>query len=155
MGLAALSVNTRGHDSVFGASPGNVRRRFGAAYEIVDECRLDVAAWIDFLKSRGHQSLVLIGHSLGAVKGVYTQSHEKFSAVAAVIAISAPRLSYSAFMNAPESSLFWESMHTAEEMEKATGLKFATSLDEVEVVCCEGDSREVPMRASAAPIRAA
>src|SRR6476619_3691973 len=36
--LAALSVNTRGHDSVFGASLGNVRRRFGAAYEIVDDC---------------------------------------------------------------------------------------------------------------------
>src|SRR5262245_11698641 len=63
-----LSVNTRGHDSVFGTSMGNVRRRLGAAYEIVDECRLDVAAWIDFLKSRGFQKLILIGHSLGAVK---------------------------------------------------------------------------------------
>jgi len=119
LGLAALSVNTRGHDSVFGASLGNVRRRFGAAYEIVDECRLDIAAWIEFLKSRGHQKLVLIGHSLGAVKAVYAQSQEKFSEVAAVIAVSAPRLSYSAFMNAPERRLFWESMHTAEEMEKA------------------------------------
>ena len=33
LGFAVLSVNTRGHDSVFGASLGNVRRRFGAAYE--------------------------------------------------------------------------------------------------------------------------
>src|SRR5205807_8481573 len=49
LGLAALSVNNRGHDSVFGAGLGNVRRRFGAAYEVVDDCRQDIAAWIDFL----------------------------------------------------------------------------------------------------------
>ena len=47
LGLAVLSVNTRGHDSVFGASLGNVRRRFGAAYETVDDCCHDIAAWIE------------------------------------------------------------------------------------------------------------
>jgi pimeloyl-ACP methyl ester carboxylesterase len=119
LGIAALSVNTRGHDSVFGASLGNIRCRLGAAYETVDDCRLDIAAWIEFLKSRSYKRIVLIGHSLGAVKAVYVMAHEKFSGVTAVIAISAPRLSYSAFMNAPESSLFWESMHTAEELVKA------------------------------------
>jgi pimeloyl-ACP methyl ester carboxylesterase len=119
LGIAALLVNTRGHDSVFGASLGNVRRRFGAAYELVDDCRLDVAAWIEFLRSRGHQRIVLIGHSLGAVKSVYAQAHEKFAEVAAIVAISGPRLSHSAFMNSPESSLFWESLHTAQEMVKA------------------------------------
>jgi pimeloyl-ACP methyl ester carboxylesterase len=119
LGLAALSVNTRGHDSVFGAGLGTVRRRFGAAYEIVDECRQDIGAWIEFVKSRGYQRVVLIGHSLGAVKTVYFQSHEKSTDVAAVVAISPPRLSYSAFMNAPESTQFWESMHTAEEMANA------------------------------------
>src|SRR5687768_4830798 len=54
LGIAALSVNTRGHDSVFGASLGMVRRRLGAAYETVDDCRHDVAAWVEFLKGRGH-----------------------------------------------------------------------------------------------------
>src|SRR5262245_33760875 len=62
MGLTVLSVNTRGHDSVFSASLGTVRRRFGAAYEIVDDCRQDIGAWIDFLKVRGHQRVALIGH---------------------------------------------------------------------------------------------
>jgi pimeloyl-ACP methyl ester carboxylesterase len=119
LGIEALLVNTRGHDSVFGASLGNVRQRFGAAYELVDDCRHDVAAWIEFLISRGHQNIILIGHSLGAVKAVYAQAHENFPEVTAVIAISCPRLSYSAFMNAPESSLFWESLHTAQEMAKA------------------------------------
>jgi pimeloyl-ACP methyl ester carboxylesterase len=119
LGLAVLAVNTRGHDSVFGASLGNIRRRFGAAYEIVDDCRHDIAAWIDFLKSRGHERTVLIGHSLGAIKAVYAQTQEKFTAVAAIVAISPPRLSYSAFMNAPESSQFWESMQTAQDMVQA------------------------------------
>jgi pimeloyl-ACP methyl ester carboxylesterase len=119
LGLATLSVNTRGHDSVFGATMGIVRRRFGAAYETVDECRHDVGAWIDFLKCRGHVRIVLIGHSLGAVKGVYAQAHDKFAEVAAVVAVSCPRLSHSAFMNAAESSVFWESMQTAAAMVKA------------------------------------
>ena len=116
LGLAVLSVNTRGHDSVFNASVGNTRRRLGAAYETVEDCRLDVAAWIELLDSRGHQSVVLIGHSLGAIKAVYAQAHEKWPQVAAVVAASAPRLSYSAFMNSAESSVFWESMSTAERM---------------------------------------
>jgi pimeloyl-ACP methyl ester carboxylesterase len=116
LGLAVLSVNTRGHDSVFGSMAGNVRRRLGAAYETVDDCRLDIGAWIELLASRGHSSVVLIGHSLGAIKAVYAQAHEKWPHVAAVVAASPPRLSYSAFMNSAESSVFWESMSTAERM---------------------------------------
>jgi pimeloyl-ACP methyl ester carboxylesterase len=119
LGIVALSVNTRGHDAVFGASLGTVRRRLGAAYEIVDDCRLDIAAWIELLKTRGHERIVLIGHSLGAIKAVYAQAHDKHVQVAAVVAVSPPRLSYSAFMNAPESVQFWDSMHTAEQLAKA------------------------------------
>ena len=119
LGVTTLSVNTRGHDSVFGASLGNIRRRFGAAYEIVDECRHDIAAWIEFLASRGHERIVLIGHSLGAIKAVYAQALDKLPQIAAVIAASPPRLSYSAFMNAPESSVFFESFSTADHMVKA------------------------------------
>jgi len=118
LGIAALSVNTRGHDSVFGASLGMVRRRFGAAYETVDDCRHDIAAWVEFLKSRDHQRIVLIGHSLGAIKAVYAQAHEKMAEVVAVIAVSGPQLSYSAFMNDVESSVFFESYSSAERMVK-------------------------------------
>jgi pimeloyl-ACP methyl ester carboxylesterase len=117
LGLAVLCVNTRGHDSVFGASLGNVRKRLGAAYEIVDDCRLDIAAWIEFLGSREQASVVLIGHSLGAVKAVYGMAHEKWPRVAGVVAISGPRLSCAAFRNSPDSSSpFFESLSTAEQM---------------------------------------
>jgi pimeloyl-ACP methyl ester carboxylesterase len=116
LGLSVLAVNTRGHDSVFGSMAGNVRRRFGAAYETVDDCRLDIGAWINFLADRGHKRVALIGHSLGAIKAVYAMAHEKWPQVAAVVAASPPRLSYSAFMNSPESSTFRESMGTAEKL---------------------------------------
>jgi pimeloyl-ACP methyl ester carboxylesterase len=119
LGISTLSVNTRGHDSVFGAGLGNIRCRFGAAYEIVDECRHDIAAWVEFLSSRGHERIVLIGHSLGAIKAIYAQAMDKLPPVAAVIAASPPRLSYSAFMNAPESSTFFESYSTADALTKS------------------------------------
>ncbi len=116
LGMAVLAVNTRGHDSVFGSMAGNVRRRLGAAYETVDECRLDVAAWIDLLASRGHERVVLIGHSLGAIKAVYAPAHDEWPQVAAVVAASPPRLSCAAFLNSGESSVFRESLSTAEQM---------------------------------------
>lgn len=119
LGLAVLSVNTRGRDSVFGASLGNVRRRLGAAYETVDDCRLDIAAWVKFLASRGYSSTVLIGHSLGAIKAVYGLAHEKWPEVRALVAVSGPRLSCAAFQNSPDSSgPFFDSLGTAERMVK-------------------------------------
>jgi pimeloyl-ACP methyl ester carboxylesterase len=117
-GYPTLTVNTRGHDSVFGAQLGNIRKRLGAAYEIVDDCRQDIAAWIKFLATRGHERVILLGHSLGAIKAVYAQANDRHARVVAVIAISPPRLSYTAFMNAPESSVFFESMSIARELAK-------------------------------------
>ncbi|MDX1944136.1 MAG: alpha/beta fold hydrolase [Pirellulaceae bacterium] len=119
LGIAALLVNTRGHDAVFSASLGVQRRRFGAAYETVDDCRHDLAAWIQHLAVRGHQRIALIGHSLGAIKAVYAQASEKSPLVATVVAISGPRLSYAAYVNAPESAVFFESFDTARRMVEA------------------------------------
>jgi pimeloyl-ACP methyl ester carboxylesterase len=116
LGMPVLAVNTRGHDSVFGASLGNVRRRLGAAYETVDDCRHDIAAWAKLAADREVQKLVLIGHSLGAIKAVYAAAHEPPANLVAVVAVSPPRLSYAAFRNSPESSLFFESMSIAEQM---------------------------------------
>jgi pimeloyl-ACP methyl ester carboxylesterase len=117
-GYPTLTANTRGHDSVFGAQLGNVRKRLGAAYEIVDDCRQDIAAWIKFLAARGVQRVILLGHSLGAIKAVYAQANDNHPSVVAVLAVSPPRLSYTAFMHAPESSLFFESMSIARDLTK-------------------------------------
>jgi pimeloyl-ACP methyl ester carboxylesterase len=116
LGLAVLTGNTRGHDSVFMANVGGVPKRLGAAYEIVDDCRYDVAAWLELLTLHGYERVVLLGHSLGAIKAVYSQASQAHPAVRAVIALSPPRLSYPLLVNSPESSLFSETLRGAEKL---------------------------------------
>ena len=119
LGISVLLANTRGHDSLYTASVAMGRRRQGAAAEIVDECRLDVAGWCKFLVERGLTRILLVGHSLGAIKAVYSQSHEPNSSVVGLIAASPPRLSCQAFQNSLESAPFFDSLSTAQQLVKA------------------------------------
>jgi pimeloyl-ACP methyl ester carboxylesterase len=114
LGLAALSVNTRGHDSVSTAGTSNGPRTLGAAFETVDECRYDIAAWIDFLAARGYRGLVIAGHSLGAVKGIYSLAQETRPEVRSLLAISPPRLSHSRFAEGPDAEQFLKEFADAE-----------------------------------------
>jgi pimeloyl-ACP methyl ester carboxylesterase len=116
LGVAALRVNTRGHDGVSTASTPGGGKLQGAAYEIVDECRYDVAAWTDFLVERGFPRVALIGHSLGAIKALYAQAHEPQGAVRQIVAISPPRLSNKDFRVGPQSAAFFQSMAAAEQL---------------------------------------
>lgn len=104
--LAALAVNTRGHDglSTCRGLPG--QRFIGSAYEQVDQCRLDVAGWLAWLGSRGFERVVLVGHSLGAVKAIYSLAEASHPAVAAVVALSPPRLSHEHFSAGPRGAGF-------------------------------------------------
>ncbi|HVX16114.1 MAG TPA: alpha/beta fold hydrolase [Pirellulales bacterium] len=106
LGLSVLVVNTRGHDGVSTAASANGPRVLGAAYELVDDCRHDLAAWLDSLDGRGFKRLVIAGHSLGAVKAIYTLAQEERPNVRALVAISPPRLSHSRFADGPESEQF-------------------------------------------------
>jgi pimeloyl-ACP methyl ester carboxylesterase len=114
LGCGVLRVNTRGHDLMSTAVTAKGGRRAGAAYEVVDECRHDLAAWIDWLRQRAGSRIGLIGHSSGAVKCLYALAHEPQLDVAAVIAISPPRLSYSWFCTSPEGPGFLETYALAE-----------------------------------------
>jgi alpha-beta hydrolase superfamily lysophospholipase len=97
-GAAALVVNTRGHDGISSTSAPVGRRLQGAAYEIVDACCHDITAWLGLLCERGFKRIGLLGHSLGAVKAIYSQAKRPDPAVVWVAAISPPRLSYSGFL---------------------------------------------------------
>ena len=119
LGLSVVAANTRGHDTVYLASMAMGRRRQGAAYETVDDCRLDVAAWLKLLQQRGLKRVLLVGHSLGAIKSVYSQSLEQFEQVTGIVAISPPRLSHKAFMNSLDSSVYFQSLSTAEDLIRA------------------------------------
>ena len=104
LGLTVLWANTRGHDTAFNSYTAKTTRVIGAAFEIVDECRLDIAAWLTFLGRRNHERVILAGHSLGAIKSLYVAAYAPSSAITGVIAMSPPRLSYSAFLNVGEPS---------------------------------------------------
>lgn len=113
-GIAVLAANTRGHDTLFAASAGMRGRCWlGGAVEKVDECRQDVAAWLRFLSERGYRRLGVVGHSLGAIKAVYSQAYEPDPRVTGVIALSPPRLSYAAFQYDPRSGAFQEAVAAA------------------------------------------
>jgi pimeloyl-ACP methyl ester carboxylesterase len=103
-GFAVLWANTRGHDGLVTTIATGKRRHFGAAAEIVDECRLDVAAWKSFLQERGYDRLALLGHSLGAVKALYAVSNGVQAEF--VIAASPPSLSYRRLLAGKDGEAF-------------------------------------------------
>jgi pimeloyl-ACP methyl ester carboxylesterase len=118
-GAACLVANTRGHDQITTAlvrhaDGSTASRTIGSAYERVDECRLDVAAWVGLLAERGHGRIGVFGHSLGAVKTVYAAVHDALPGLAAAVAISPPRLSYSHFAASPRGPGFLEEVAAAE-----------------------------------------
>ncbi len=114
MGCGVLRVNTRGHDVISNAMTAKGGRRLGAAYEVVDECRHDLAAWVGWLRDRAGPRVAVVGHSLGAVKCLYALAHEPAIEVGGVVAISPPRLSYSWFCRSPEGAQFLETFAEAE-----------------------------------------
>ena len=93
-GCAVLRVNSRGHDLLFNSPIGPL----GAAFETVDNCRLDFKAWIDFAEASGFRSIVPWGHSLGAVKTIYYMAMAPDARVPCAVAVSPPRFSYSSFL---------------------------------------------------------
>jgi pimeloyl-ACP methyl ester carboxylesterase len=114
LGIAGLAVNTRGRDLAYTGDVAGRRRRQGAAYEIVDDCRRDLWAWIQFLTIRGYKRIGLIGHSLGALKVVYSQAHEPHEACARIVAVSPPRLSFAAYGAGPLGEPFLAAMAEAQ-----------------------------------------
>ncbi len=116
LGCAVLRVNTRGHDGISNAQTAKGGRRLGAAYEVVDDCRYDLAAWLDWLRQRTGPRLGLVGHSSGAVKCLYALAHEPNLPVAAAVALSPPRLSYSWFCSSPEGPEFLKTYQQAEQL---------------------------------------
>jgi alpha/beta superfamily hydrolase len=115
-GIHVLRVNTRGHDGYYtGRASGGITR-LGAAYECVADCSLDIAAWLRWLESRELGSAVLVGHSLGAIKAIYSQATEPSPAVAGILAISPPRLSCSAFQWGPYAESFGALLRDAKRL---------------------------------------
>src|SRR5262245_37647882 len=114
LGAAVLRANTRGHDLMSNAATARGGRRLGAAYEVLDDCRHDLAAWIDWAKEKVGPRVGVIGHSSGAVKCLYAAAHEPDPAVTHLAAISPPRLSHSWFAASENAGEFLDTFRQAQ-----------------------------------------
>lgn len=118
-GAAVLRANTRGHDiictgpSVFGHGWQ------GSAFERVDSAPLDLTAWLDFLAEREFARIGLLGHSMGAIKAIVTLAGVQRPDVAALVAVSPPRLSHSYFCSTRRADEFRETFARAEQLQQA------------------------------------
>jgi pimeloyl-ACP methyl ester carboxylesterase len=115
-GTAVLALNTRGHDIVARIMGPSGPVLGGTAFEDLDEAPLDVRAGFEWLRSRGHERVVIAGHSLGAVKCIFTQATAPLDGLAGLIAISPPRLAYQAQVDAATGELFLATLESAREL---------------------------------------
>ena len=114
-GYAALTLNTRGHDTVWVDRQTGVAE--GNAYEILDTGRQDLRAGIDYLSGRGYRRIGILGHSMGAVKVAYYAAVADDPRVTAVIPVSPVRLSCSYYLESEDAEEFRGNLETADRME--------------------------------------
>ncbi len=105
-GVAAIRINTRGHDNICSLPGPEGTIRGGAAFESIADCRIDLHAWINFALQRGYKRIALAGHSMGGVKSVYTMSVGPHPAVRFVITITSPRFKHANFAEHPQGGKF-------------------------------------------------
>ncbi|MBM7704164.1 alpha/beta hydrolase [Metabacillus iocasae] len=67
-------------------------RRIGARYETFSECMYDIDLWVRKVRELGYDSIIVMGHSLGANKAIHYLAHEDVSAIAGLILASPPDL---------------------------------------------------------------
>ncbi len=109
-GVAALRVNKRGLDLVYYIAAGRV----GSSYELMDVCRKDWAAWLDYAASLGYRNILPWGHSLGAVKNAYVIATDADPRVPGAILSSPPRFSYSQVQSMERGEAWLNAAKTAQ-----------------------------------------
>lgn len=114
-GCDAVRVNTRGHDALAFFSNGLSVIQAGAAYESIGDSVKDLDAWVQWGKKLGYRRIGILGHSLGAVKTVFSLAHsiELFSQVRQLVLLSPPRFSPSLFRADPRGTRYASAMAQA------------------------------------------
>ena len=122
-GYSALTVNNRGHD-LTSTRRGFFEKEQGALWELFPDSYLDILAAINYSHSRGYKNLVLLGHSLGALKAVYYRSIIQDGSVRGIILLSPVRSMKSLYKFRLGTS-FTEIVRKAEEnVKKGTVIKY-------------------------------
>ncbi len=115
-GTAAMRINTRGHDGICSIPGRKGSVKGGATYERVGDCPLDVTAWVNWLAESGFARVVLVGHSMGGVKALYSQAHSPHPAVHGIVGISPPRFTHERLLTGPRGDKFREEFVRAGEL---------------------------------------
>lgn len=119
-GIAVVLGNMRGHDGISMSPVGGRAQTIGAAYEIVDDCKNDVAGWVNWLvEKKGFRNIALVGHSLGAIKSLYAQANLPTEKVKLIIGLSATRLCHSQLLKSDRADDFRKWFAKAEELVQA------------------------------------
>jgi pimeloyl-ACP methyl ester carboxylesterase len=116
LGISVARINTRGHDSISTAVAAQGPLRQGAAFECIDDCRHDLSGWAEWLRKNAGPRLLLLGHSMGALKCLYAAAHQASLKPAAMVAISPPHLSYDWFRRSAKAQIFRENYERAERL---------------------------------------
>lgn len=87
IGIGYFKFNTRGHDIVVRGQGKHIL--LGTLFERFEDCVLDIAAMIRFVKKLGYKNIILAGHSTGANKAVYYLYKTKDQKVKGVILMGA------------------------------------------------------------------
>ncbi len=112
--IPVIMGNTRGHDFLNMTTRAGRSQINGSAMEDVAECRFDIPAWAEYLRlNRGCQRVAIVGHSLGAIKAIYSEAYEPNSTVAAIASLSATRLNHEQFVNCSARQAFLNSYQHA------------------------------------------
>ena len=116
IGHSVARINTRGHDIISALPSGRLPLSGGAAFESIADCVHDLRAWVDELVRRDYQRVVLVGHSMGGVKAIYSQAHDPHPNVVAVVGVSLPRLCHAEWQTSPKAAAFRDHFHQATDL---------------------------------------
>ncbi len=108
-GHSVARVNTRGHDIISSLSSG-------AAFELISDCVYDLRGWVDELIRRDFSHVVLVGHSMGGVKAIFSQAHDPHLNVVAVVGVSPPRFCHAEWQSSPQAAPFRDHFRRATEL---------------------------------------
>jgi pimeloyl-ACP methyl ester carboxylesterase len=115
-GQAVARVNTRGHDVISSVPGRRGQPPDGAAFETISDCVHDVRAWVDELIRRDFSAVVLVGHSMGGVKAIFSQVHDPHPNVMAIVGVSPPRFCHAEWQSSPLAQAFREHFQLATEL---------------------------------------
>ncbi len=118
-GMEVVIGNTRGHDFLNWTLRAGRTQTGGAAVEDVDECRHDIRGWVNHLVRMGHKKILLVGHSLGAIKCLYAQAWAAAPEVVGIVAASPTRLNADQFLASPSAGIFQATLDQARTLLEA------------------------------------